>query len=276
MHPRKPPFLITGSGRCGTTLVRRLLVERAKVIIPPENYVLYKTPTILVEFQNWDEVVDRIVSLLSQQGNWSGFNIDREHLENRLRQIPENARSGAAIWNTFHDVWAECNDLPYRDHWGDKTPRAALQLKGVRATLPNVRFVFLVRNPYDVIRSYLEMDDNEAPVAEIGARWRKANLNILKMTRRAPKRCLIVKYEQLVADESGTIGEIMEHIRAEPGGDAANLRCLSDVPSVPHFQNVTKPVFTSSVGRGIQKLSKEELDVINPIIEDVRTALGYE
>jgi len=34
------PFFVTGSGRCGTTLTRRRLIERAHAVIPPENYGL--------------------------------------------------------------------------------------------------------------------------------------------------------------------------------------------------------------------------------------------
>ena len=86
----------------------------------------------------------------------------------------------------------------------------------------------------------------------------------------------MVKYEQLVSNETVTINEIVDHIGAEPGGDIRNARCISDIPSVPHFQNATKAVFTSSVGRGFLELGKEELDVVNPVIEDVRAALGYE
>lgn len=41
--PSAAPFFITGSGRCGTTLLRRLLLEHAPVAIPPENYTLAQT-----------------------------------------------------------------------------------------------------------------------------------------------------------------------------------------------------------------------------------------
>ena len=34
------PFFIAGSGRCGATLLRRLVAEQTTVVIPPENYML--------------------------------------------------------------------------------------------------------------------------------------------------------------------------------------------------------------------------------------------
>lgn len=134
----------------------------------------------------------------------------------------------------------------------------------------------MVRNPYDVIRSYRQMDVSHGSVVDIANRWRKANLNILKMDRRLKDQCLVVKYEQLVSSEVQTINSIIDHIGAEFSNGIDNTRCISDIPTVRHFQNVEKAVFSSSVGVGKDELSKEELDVVDPIIADAKTALGYE
>lgn len=271
----KPPFVITGSGRCGTTLVRRLLVERTNVVIPPENYVLYLTPRLHKESRSWDEFVGKIVAALSATQSWRELNMDADVLRDNLLSIPQDRRSRLELWNVFHESWAASNNIAYSHHWGDKTPRAALYLGAVKATLPDARFLFLVRDPYDVIRSYLKMGVDHGEIEEIAGRWARSNENILKVRKRFPRQCLMLKYEDLVSDNDRVMERIIAHIGADEDRSDANSVSLDDIESVPHFQNVRKDVFSDSVGKGMEFFSPDQKIIIESIVGDVRRTMRY-
>jgi len=60
------PFFIIGSGRCGTTLMRRILITHPDICIPPETFVLSQWISLYQRYNNtnWKDLVYRILSTL--------------------------------------------------------------------------------------------------------------------------------------------------------------------------------------------------------------------
>lgn len=89
--------------------------------------------------------------------------------------------------------------------WGWKEPRTALFLEFWERLLPEARFVFVFRRPWEVLDSLFRRGNAEflaEPRLALGV-WRHYNERILRFARRAAGRCLVVEASQVIEDQAG-------------------------------------------------------------------------
>lgn len=89
--------------------------------------------------------------------------------------------------------------------WGWKEPRTVLFLDFWERLLPEARFVFVFRRPWEVLDSLFRRGNAEflvEPRLAIGV-WRHYNERILRFARRFAGRCLVVEANQVVDDQAG-------------------------------------------------------------------------
>src|SRR5699024_1301675 len=103
---------IIGSGRSGNTLLRRLLMERANIYIPPETYVLGRVINQFrqLRFMAWRDLVRNSLSLLDYHAEFETFSIDSlRGLSLELNDLPKAERSLAVVLNRFYLYCARAN-----------------------------------------------------------------------------------------------------------------------------------------------------------------------
>lgn len=89
--------------------------------------------------------------------------------------------------------------------WGWKEPRTVLFLDFWEQLLPEARFVFVFRRPWEVLDSLFRRGNAEfiaEPRLAIGV-WRHYNERILRFIRKVAGRCLVVEAAQVVEDQAG-------------------------------------------------------------------------
>lgn len=94
--------------------------------------------------------------------------------------------------------------------WGWKEPRTVLFLEFWERLLPEARFLFVFRRPWEVLdslfrRGNVEFAENPRLALEV---WCHYNTRILDAARRAPERCLIVESTQVVADPATLVAAV--------------------------------------------------------------------
>jgi hypothetical protein len=89
--------------------------------------------------------------------------------------------------------------------WGWKEPRTVLFLEFWERLLPEARFVFVFRRPWEVLDSLFRRGNAEflAEPRLALAVWHHYNERILRFARRAAGRCLVVDAAQVVEDQAG-------------------------------------------------------------------------
>jgi hypothetical protein len=50
---------------------------------------------------------------------------------------------------------------------------------------------------------------------------------------------------------------------------------LGDIETRAHYSNVSKPIDTSSIGKGILELDDNIIEIVNPIISRTLSKFGY-
>lgn len=206
---RQAPVFIMGSGRCGTTFLRRLLCAHPDMVIPPENYAIRASaqlwPAVAAGHQPWSALVRRLMAVLTQDAaHWRHFGLDAAILGPTLEALPPEHRTPADFWHAFHALYAG-RMKPAARRWGDKTPYNAYDPGQVLAVFPQARVIHLSRDVYDVAASYGRMKGREGRFLEGAQRWVVANQTLLALaeararsTEREAEQVLHLRYESLV------------------------------------------------------------------------------
>lgn len=98
--------------------------------------------------------------------------------------------------------------------WGWKEPRTVLFLDFWERLLPEARFLFVFRRPWEVLDSLYRRGNAEFladPLLALGV-WRHYNDRILRFARRAADRCLVVEASQVVADQDGLAAAVRRRL----------------------------------------------------------------
>nr|MDJ0840996.1 sulfotransferase [Acidobacteriota bacterium] len=206
------PFFIIGSGRSGTTLLRRILTSRPDCHIPPETYVL---PVVIREYRtharaNWQTLVRLVSARFEYHPEFAKMKACLQIIVPDLVDIPKEQRSLAFIIDRIYLSLAEQAGSPCRI-WGDKTPNNTYHLDRIRLLFPKARFIHMIRDACDVAVSMVTMGRYET-LAESAERWRTTVKLSLDFMRRYPDQVIQVRYEDLVSKPTDETRRICEFL----------------------------------------------------------------
>ncbi len=103
--------------------------------------------------------------------------------------------------------------------WGWKDPRTALFLDFWHALLPNAKYLFVFRSPWEVIESFFRRGDGEFihnPSLAVGV-WLHCNRLIVDFVKRHPSQCVLKELSQAVDDPAGVFHEIRDRLHVPIG-----------------------------------------------------------
>jgi Sulfotransferase family len=275
------PFFITGSGRCGTTLMRRLVVERTHAIVPPENYVLATSARLMTQAGgDWPRFCRQCLSHLRASPDWAvRLDPDPAEILGLLTSIPPIFRTVADFWHALHAVLATRVGKPAETRWGDKTPSNAGLLPEIRRLFPDARVLLLVRDVFDMAWSYgtTAIPGRTGRYLEGARRWVAANTRALCFAARHPDQVLIVRYEDLTTGPEREMARVLTHLALPvfPPGVLNDLEAR-DIVSHKHLGNTLGAVTGDSIGKGRAGLPVAVREMIADLAAPLQTRLGYE
>lgn len=274
------PVFIVGSGRCGSTLLRRMLMTSPQIHIPPETAML---PQILHAFQRrrdlpWPELVRMTVSRFEYHRDFDIFNMSLRHVAVELLSTAKPQRSLARILDAIYRAHAEQHSRPTA-RWGDKTPYNVYVMDDIMRTFPDVQFVILIRDGVDVVESMLSRNVMASTLAEGAERWRSAVVAGERFARRHPSSCHEVRYESLVDHPVQEMQRLCAFLDLEfvPAmiDSLASAESMHDVQRFEHFEETARPVTTSHIGKGRRNLTEEQRRQLDALIGEDLRRLNY-
>jgi hypothetical protein len=201
------PFVV-GVGRSGTTLLRLMLDAHPELTIPPETHFVAD----LIALCGPDGApAGEVGDLLVEHRQWGDFGLDSAALRERLAEGGATV-SGASALRAFYGLYAEDQGKP---RWGDKTPGHLTEMRSIAGTLPEARFVHLIRDGRDVLASRRRLlaaaGRPQVDAAQVAAGWRRR----IDRGRRQGRRLdhyLEIRFEDLVAEPRATLIRVCELI----------------------------------------------------------------
>lgn len=274
------PFFVVGSGRCGTTLLRRILQASPQVHIPPETYMI--GPAIKFFRHNrdklWGHLVRSVLSMFEFNKEFDRFGISLRPLMHDLLDAPKEDRSLALILDSLFRYHGNQTGQTFT-RWGDKTPLNSYCLDAILAVFPDACFVHLIRDGVDVV--YSLCDANLVNDLQCGAkRWKTAIAAVDAFSRKHPTRCIEMRYEAMVKDPQTAIERVcnfleipFDRLMLETEGHPDEMK---DLTTYLHHTNVLNPIDSVSIGKGRRELSREDKQKLHRLIGSELERLGYE
>jgi len=275
------PFFIVGSGRCGTTLLRRELSNVASVHIPPETFAL---PDAIATFKNsstteWDVLVEQVLAKFDYHHEFNYFEIPSlRPLSYQLKQLPKEQRCLEKIISGIYHYHATFHNQKF-EIWGDKTPMHVWHMSAIREVYPNVKFIHLIRDGVDVVNSWLKAR-KEYSIEQAAKRWTSAIQSFELFEKRYPDNCYVIRYEGLVENPSEVIKQLCEFLDINYDlsriDQRENVNKMGDVTVLKHHKNVFNSINMSSVGKGRELFELDERKLLHTIIGSELKKHGYQ
>ena len=287
---RPPAPFVVGLTRSGTTLLRMMLDAHRELAIPPETHFV---PDVIKAVRA-EAGTDAVLAAFTDNRTWNDFGISTEEMRGRIEA--GGGSDAAEVVRAFFTAYAERQG---KERWGDKTPAYMLSIQRIGRTLPESRFIHLIRDGRDVALSQTARALNEQPPpAEQAARWvkriRKARDQAA--TLKGP-RYVEARYEDLVREPEATLRRICEfvelpwdegmlsyHERAaerlsEMAGELRQEGAHATQEAgyrVDNHAPTTKPPDPSKLDKWRTQMSAEDLAAYEGVAGEMLGELGYE
>ena len=159
-----------------------------------------------------------------------------------------------------------------KEVWVEKTPDNMYQIELILEKFPDANFLLMQRNPYDI---YASWKVNQKGSIEDYTRKLSDFLSI-RNEYRSHKRCLIVDYEDLIANPQKWIDKVMTFSCCSTfdvddfSGDQYFLHRIERLTNKksPTARNLAKPLFNTSIGKWPELLTVCETQMIRKVIDD--------
>ncbi|MDT7779330.1 MAG: hypothetical protein QOC99_1842 [Acidobacteriota bacterium] len=288
----RPMPIIVGSPRSGTTLLRLMLDTHPELAIPPETGFLALGP----KFRGrGDKLRERFFHALINHPQpapvWPDFEISEEAFQTALSAI--NPFSVSKGYRTFYRLYAARFG---KTRWGDKTPLYCLDIDAIRQTLPEARFIHIIRDGRDAALSLRRMWFSPGWEIETqAAYWRRC---VLAARRAGTGRAdyIEVRYEDLILSARETLNRLCAFIDLDY--DEAMLRYYERAPErlkehkgrflpdstvlrsqeqrLSQQKRTTEPPDPACVFAWKSALSSQEQERFRLVAGDLLSELGYE
>ena len=203
-RPDDPAPFVVGVTRSGTTLLRLMLDAHGDLAVPPETHFL---PEAIDAFKGGEMTPERFVAVVSAHRRWPDFQLDPRELHARVEALEEPLRPGPCV-RAFYRLYAE---QAGKRRWGDKTPGYLRKMGLIGRTLPEARFIHLIRDGRDVAVSITGLHFGPDTVREAAQRWVK-RVRVAREQAERVEHYLEVRYEDLVEDAEPTLRRICEYV----------------------------------------------------------------
>ena len=207
------PFIV-GVPRSGTTLLRLQLDAHPELAIPPETGF----GELAARFDGRPVTPTVLLDAITELPTWRDLHVERDALAAAFQEHPR-FDLGAGL-RAYYRLYAAAHR---KDRYGDKTPGHTAHMDVLARTLPEARFIHIIRDGRDVAASLrgLSFAPGDGGIAAIAAEWRDTLWRVRRAAARLP-HYVEVRYERLVAEPEAVLRELCDFL--ELSFDAAMLQ----------------------------------------------------
>ncbi len=288
-HVPDPAPFVVGVGRSGTTLLRLMLDAHPRLAMPPETGFI---PGLIAAAKEPGATPESALAAVTGHRKWGDFPMSEDELLERWRGLDRVRPRG--VVRAFYELYAEHQGKP---RWGDKTPGYTMYMGRISRTLPEARFVHVIRDGRAVALSRMRtLALRPVEISKVANRWQK---RVRKARAKGAEldHYLEIRYESLVREPESTLRHVCEFIELDWDPALLDYHRRSeerlaeldrDIPAwgkkLPRsaesrmalHQQTTKPPDTARIDRWRDELSAEDVEAFESVAGDLLSELGYE
>ena len=281
MAPR--PFFIIGYPRSGTTLLRAILSLRHDIFIPPENGSLGRMIRAFGSHrtQAWQVTVKAVLRAFCKGYEFHHWDIDLAAVQRSAESLPQEERTLAELFNLIYLHYGSLH-TPGKTRWGDKSaPGYAHHLQKIDYVFPHAQYIHIVRDGRDCIASAVKAGFFGKSFIRAAYAWKDTIRECRRFSRKIhpQTRFFELRYEDLASSPQKEISAVCRFLAIEPTPEMLHytgIHSITDMKTIPHHQNVIKPIFRDSIGSWQRQLPSSELHSIMRIIGKELAFFGYQ
>lgn len=268
--PSSIAFLIVGTPRSGTTLVQRLACELPAVGIPPETHFFEEFVKDLLQrraFPLDDAEVREELKIFLGRGNARGLELDEDEV---LRALGGECRHALGLFAALVQCLAGPADL-----YGEKTPAHLRWWSPLTRALPELKLLWVVRDPRAVVASTLPLPWAVQDPAALAEEWNLDHKELREASHRLPPhRLLTLRYEDLVADPAAARSRIAHFLGIAEQPHQIGVEKLF-LAWETWKSKVTEPITSDRVGAWRHTLTHSQATAITAVCASGMEELGY-
>jgi hypothetical protein len=243
------PFFVLGCVRSGTTFLRNVLRNHPNLFAPEETH-----------FYRWAEPFGSTAYMNQLRNNpvlkrhRSIDNVAEEDFTNIL----DGALNCRQLYFRYMAAFAKSNKWTGK-RWFDKTPQNVYGVTKIIRDFPEVKFIHIIRDPFDVVASLKEGKVMKMPQT-IGAAhyWLDAIASMNMVKRAYPKKVHELHYEDFGTDFDGAIKKICDFL--DEDYQEAFFKEIKVTPKVHDISNILTP---------------PEVEIVSKLCGRAASSLGY-
>ena len=228
------PIIVVGRPRSGSSIFTRLINESPDLFVVNDLYYLQYVDSLGGFSRQDSSTIEKLARYLfstlenrarpDEQGI-AGIECaqtltteNKEKLKAFVEQcIRQSDRDWASLFSGIMQYYAF---ITGKKAWGYNTPQDYLHLPRLQQAFPNAKFIFVMRNPTEVLRSYKYMDYQENfhdpacyhPILQAIA-WKSAMSCYLENQHQ--DNFLFVRYEDVINDVNGTFTRVGDFLQTD-------------------------------------------------------------
>lgn len=200
--PQKRLGFIVGSGRCGTTILSSLLNSHSKIVVPPELQFIDKLYNQQISQLNCEGFISIIRQFcpynLEQFYNYRDYFNQLQYPQTNLSQV---------LYGLFYEISKKYN----KEIFIEQTPWHGQHLPMLDELFPDCKVVHLVRDPRDVVISFIRSKWwGDITIKDGLSRWANIVNFIHDYGLKHPEKFIEIRYEDLVQQSKTELLKIMD------------------------------------------------------------------
>jgi hypothetical protein len=267
------PLFVVGCHRSGTTLVRRILSTHPEIWLAKETQYLAFLPFVEGDWHRplGADEVRRHLDFVRPFLRGTGWTTEPDP-DAFLASGAPATRAGIYRWVCELERPAS-RTLRY---WGDNTPRYVSLVPELDRGWPDARYLHVVRDPRDVVRSALEVWFGGNTALTAAAEWIERVGAGLAAEHLVGDRLLLVRFEDLLRETRPTLERIARFLEVEDAFRPDDLgHDARAVAAQRHLAKIGGPIDPSVIGRHREALAPDQIAEVEQLCQPFLRALGY-
>ena len=269
----KPPLIVLGVRRSGTTLLRVMLDRNPELAVPDESYFV---PQLARRHRGAIDVAS-FVDDLRRLPTLAEWRLSPDAVADRLRPGVTSGEAIAAVFDTYAANRG-------KSRWGDKTPLYMQYLHLLERLFPSAQFVHLIRDGRDAALSFLSVPEgimtegwgHPRDVTGFACQWATEVRSARALGARIGSgRYFEVRYEALVADPEAELRRICSFAELEYDGAMLGYVGQTDSARKEHQQRLNEPPRVG-VRDWRTEMTAADVAAFETVAGDLLDELGYE
>ncbi len=261
----KFPIFLLGTGRCGSTLLQKILnsVDNAMIYGEHGGFLIQIAAAYFLNLE--DKMIEKYIMSQNVAGK-EPISVFKTLKNPQLWSAWTNWYNQETVKNNFRDFiesFFNPISLEQKVHWGFKEIRYGLddRVPEMLADLyPDGRFVFIVRHPVDVVASKISARASDGIEADAHT-WVTQNSYFLHFCRENSERSRIVHYEELIGNNNQQLSQLFDWLGFALTDEQRDIIETTK----PSYKGRPQPA----------KLTHDEVSSINKITQEIRNELSY-